>query len=226
MVLLELRRVVRYLAGLILLSMTLAAQEPITRGRLLESDTGETGELSIRLPNNRVYWYVYDARTYVERDNRLTSVPKLHKGDDIEVVSDTGPDVALRYARTIHVVESPAAHELQQRQFSLGRYAMPRRPVVRDDLLRSELFPRGALTFAGLVCQLNDERFVLRPRAGGEITIYLRPDTRYMKDGGVVAAPSLGLNTRVYVRGSKNLDGEIEAFQVIWGEILSPGIER
>lgn len=217
----------RRLPGFILLSLTIMAQEPITRGRLLESDSGETGELSIRTPANRVYWFVYDTKTYVEQDNHLSTVPKLRKGDELEVVCDTGPDVALRYARTIHVVESPAEKALAQRQFSQGRYALPRRPPVRDDPLQSDLFqPRGTLTFAGLVCQLNSERLVLRPRSGGEKTIYLRPDTRYMMDGGVAAAASLHLNTRVYVRGSQNLDGEIEAFQIIWSELARPGLKH
>ena len=217
----------RRLPGFILLSFTLMAQEPSTRGRLLESDTAENGELSIRTPSNRVYWFAYDARTYVERDNHLSSVPKLHKGDELEVVSDTGPDVALRYARTIHVVESPVEKAAAQRQFSQGRYAVPRRPAAREDPLQSDLFmPRGTLTFAGLVCQLNGERIVLRTRSGGDKTIYLRPDTRYMKDGGVAVATALRLNTRVYVRGSQNLEGEVEAFQIIWGELAEPGPER
>jgi hypothetical protein len=207
--------------------MPVMAQEPITRGRLLESDTRETGELSIRTTANRVYWFVYDTKTYVEQDNHLSSVPRLRKGDELEVVSDTGPDVALRYARTIHVVDSPAEKVLAQRQFSQGRYAIPRRAPVRDDTTFSDLFlSRGTLTFAGLICQLNNERLVLRMRNGGEKTIYLRPDTRYMKDGGVAAAGSLHLNTRVYVRGSQNLDGETEAFQIIWGELADSGIAR
>jgi hypothetical protein len=219
---------VRFLAGLILLSMTMTAQEPITRGRLLESDTAESGELSIRSQNNRVYWFVYDNKTYVERENQLSSVPKLHKGDELEVVCDTGPDAVLRYARTIHVLENPVEKaRLEQRQFSMGRYAMPRKPPAHDDPLRSDLlFLPGTLTFSGLVCQLNDERFVLRTRGGGEKTIFLRPDTRYMKDGGLASASALRPNTRVYVRGSKNLDGEVEAFQVIWGDLQEPGLEH
>ena len=217
----------RFLAGGILFVLVLQAQTPITRGRLLESDTGETGELSIRAQNNRVYWYVYDTRTYVERENRLSSVPKRRKGDELEIVSDSGPDALLRYARTIHVVVAPSLPEARQPKQSQGRYAMPRRPVIREDPLKSDLLMmRGNLTFAGQVCQLNDVRFVLRTRSDGEKIIYFRPDTRFLKDGGVVAPNSLRLNTRVYVRGGKNLDGEIEAFQVIWGEILSPGLEH
>jgi hypothetical protein len=216
---------VRYLAGFLLVAIRLQAQDPvIARGRLLESDTAETGELSIRTSANRVYWYVYDNKTYVERESKLTTVPKLHPGDELEVVSDTGPDASLRYARTIHVVESPAEKARKIQQFSAGRYAMPRRPVVREDPLKLDLlFPRGTLTMSGLICRLNDEMLVLRTRNEGEKTIYLRPDTRYMKDGGVAPpGTSLRLNMRVFVRGNRNLDGEIEAYQVIWGAILAP----
>jgi hypothetical protein len=170
---------------------------------------------------------VYDTKTYVEQENRLSSVAKLHKGDEIEIVCDVGPDASLRYARTVHVVESPTEKAAAQMQYSQGRYAVPRRQPVRDDPLQSDLFlPRGTLTFAGLVCQLNSARMVLRTRSGEEKTIYLRPDTRYMKDGGMTAADALRLNTRVYVRGSQNLDGEIEAFQIIWGGVAESGLER
>ena len=47
-----------------------------------------------------------------------------------------------------------------------------------------------------------------------------------MKSGGVVAARALQLNTRVYVRGSQNLDGELEAYQIVWGELGESGSER
>jgi hypothetical protein len=212
---------------LLLASLRMMAQDPvIAHGRLLDSDTGETGEFSMRSATNRVYWYVYDTKSYVERDNRLTSVAKLQKGDEIEVISDIGPDTALRYARIVRVVESPAENQMQQRQFSLGRYAVPRRPAPRENSFETEfLFPRGSLTFSGLVSRLTGERFVLRTRGGGEQIIYLRPDTRYMQDGGLVAASSLRSNLRVYVRGSQNLDGEVEAYQVVWGHILEPEAE-
>ncbi len=208
---------------LALAAWPLLAQGPvIVRGLLLESDTSPAGEFSIRTRDNRVYWYVYDGKTYVEQDQKTSAVPKLHKGDEIEIVSDTGPDASLRYARTVHVVDAVKEAEAPKK-FSLGRYAMPRRaahdeaPPPFDPLLM-----RGNLTFSGLICQLNDERFVLRTRADGEKTIYLRRDTRYMKDGTVVPVSTLRLNARVFVRGSRNLEGEIEAFQIIWGQILEP----
>jgi len=209
---------------LALVSLRIWAQSPvIARGRLLECDTGESGELSIRLENDRVYWYAYNSKTSVEQDHQPTSVPKLHKGDEIEIISDSAADVTLGYARIIHVLESQKESGPPPPPVSRGRYAMPRHPVAREDPLKLEMFMlRGTLDFAGLVCQLNDERMVLRTRADGEKTIYMRPDTRFMKDGVTAAASALRLNTRVYVRGSKNLEGEIEAFQVIWGSMLAP----
>ena len=192
----------------------------LARGRLLETDSGAAGEICIRTIKNQVYWYSYDAKTYVEREKQRTTVARLSKGEEIEIVSDTGPDVGLRYARTIHVMSAEPQSASRAVQ-SLGRYAVPRRPLA-SLALRQELAPRGSLTFAGLVARLNDERIILRTRADGEKTIYLRPDTRFLEGGAIVNAAALQPNLRVFVRASKNLDGEFEAFQVVWGELLAP----
>ncbi len=50
----------------------------------------------------------------------------------------------------------------------------------------------------------------------------MRPDTRFVRDGRTVEAASLKVNARVFVRGARNLDGAVEAYQVVWGEILRP----
>ena len=213
---------VRQAALLLLLSVNAMADSPVlARGRLLETDSGLSGEICIRTLKNQVYWYVYDGKTYVEREKQRTTVARLLKGEELEIVSDTGPDAGLRYARTIHVM-TVEPQGLSRAPLSLGRYAAPRRPPVTTSPLRQDLIPRGVLTFAGLVARLNDERFILRTRADGEKTIYLRPDTRYLESGTIVNVSSLQPNRRVFVRASKNLDGELEAFQVVWGELLAP----
>jgi hypothetical protein len=84
--------------------------------------------------------------------------------------------------------------------------------------------PRGTLTYAGVIARLGDGRMVLRTRGGGEAHILLRPDTRYLSGGAIVEHSALSLSTRVFVRAGRNLDDEIEAYQVVWGEILSPRI--
>jgi hypothetical protein len=54
------------------------------------------------------------------------------------------------------------------------------------------------------------------------VSIRLRPDTRYLADGLLVDAASLKPNMRVFVLAGKDLYDDIEAYQVIWGKILSP----
>ena len=51
-------------------------------------------------------------------------------------------------------------------------------------------------------------------------------DTRFREDGLRVEPSSLHSSTRVFVRAGKNLDGEIEAYEIVWGEILTPARSR
>jgi hypothetical protein len=63
---------------------------------------------------------------------------------------------------------------------------------------------------------------VLRTRIDGQKWILLRKDTRFREDGLLVEPSSLRSSTRVFVRAGPSLDGEVEAYEVVWGEILSP----
>jgi hypothetical protein len=54
------------------------------------------------------------------------------------------------------------------------------------------------------------------------VSVLLRKDTRYLADGQLVDAGSLQPNMRVFVQAGKDLYNDIEAYQVIWGKILSP----
>jgi len=84
------------------------------------------------------------------------------------------------------------------------------------------LAPRGNLTYSGVIARLTVDRLVLHTRQEGEKTILLRLDTRYLEGGTMVEAADLKPNTRVFVRAGKNLGDQIEAYQIIWGEILQP----
>jgi hypothetical protein len=205
-----------------LLSMTAAAvaqqsapTQPaaIVHGSLRECEiSGGSGELSIRAGDNEVFRFRFDQKTYFEREREMASPAKLQKDDWLEIVADKLPGSALRYARTVHVIEQkPGSNKLSS--------------AARRRLYSSTpdpLFPRGDLTFAGVVEQLNSERLVLRTRADGDKTILLRQDTSYLSGGEQVEASTLRANTRVYIRAGKNLDNQIEAYQVVWGEILEP----
>jgi hypothetical protein len=84
------------------------------------------------------------------------------------------------------------------------------------------IVPRGRLTSHGIVIEKTADKLVLRMRDRSEKTFHLRPDTDFFEDGRAVEAPALRLNTRVFVRAGLGLMDELEAYTVIWGEIVDP----
>jgi hypothetical protein len=202
--------------ALFLLAWISAAETPpsaaLVRGVLLERDPQvASGQFSVRLADNQVFRYQFDRKTYVEREQQLVDVSHLKPGEKVEVVSDALPGVVLRYARTIHVIyDQPVP-----RPPSLGRLRSANR-LIEDRI------PTGSLTYAGVVFRLSGERLVLHTRDGGEQSLLLRKDTRYLRNGEIVEPATLKMNTRVFVRASKDLWDQLEAYQVIWGKILEP----
>jgi hypothetical protein len=195
------------------------AQTPppgFVRGVILECDSQTaTGEVAIRAADNQVFRYQFDAKTYAERDDQLIQASRLRPGEKVEVVSDRSPAYTLRYARTIHVVQPlPPA-----RPGTLGR-ARAANPGNINNNAKLDRLP--TLTFAGVVFRLNGERVVLHTRQTGDQSILLRADTRYLAEGETVEAKDLKPNMRVYVRAGKNLYDEVEAYQIVWGNILTP----
>ncbi len=183
----------------------------IVRGVLLERDAPVgSGEFSVRMPDNQVFRYHFDAKTYVERESHMIDVRRLQPGDKIEVVSDTVPGSILRYARTIHVIEDPPPPPR-----SLTSRMRASRALDRS-------LPTGNLTYSGVVFRVTPERLVLHMREGADQSILLRKDTRYLQNGETVEAESLKPNMRVFVRAGKDLYDQVEAYQVIWGTILDP----
>ena len=206
---------------------SLRAQSPafhgVIQGVLIECDaSGAAGQFALRAHGtDQVYRFTFDARTYVEREQRRITPAGLRMGDTIEVVSDRDENVAVHYARTVHVIEAkPVAPPLAES----GRYRMRRvNPAMSPiDLIA----PRGNLTFAGVIARLGAGRLVLHTRREGDMSILLRLDTRYLDSGSLVDAADLKPNTRVFIRAGKNLDDQVEAYQVVWGEILEPAHGR
>jgi hypothetical protein len=184
----------------------------LLRGVLIERDTQPAaGEFSVRAADAQVFRYRFDDKTYVEREQLLSSVPRLQPGDKVEVISDEGPGSSLRYARTVHVLETPPP----PRPISQGRLRKYRTPEEHS-------VPAGTLTYAGVVFRLNPERMVLHTREAGDQIILLRQDTRYLDNGDVVESGELQRNMRVFVKAGRTLFNEVEAYQVVWGQILMP----
>jgi hypothetical protein len=209
------------LPGVLLVSALIAAAQippqnaGLLRGVLLERDAQtDGGEFSVRAAGNQVVRYRFDAKTYVQRDERPIDVPRLQPGEKVEVLSDPLSGSLLRYARTIHVVDPAPPPRAATRPAS--RLETGLRPPPEP------LFPRGDMTFSGLVARLSDGRLVLRTRNAGEQTFLLRQDTRFVADGEKVPAADLKTNMRVFVRAGKDVFGHVEAYQVVWGGILLP----
>jgi len=203
----------RFVGVLLLLAPLAAAQPALVRGVLLERDPQLAGgQFSIRLPDNQVFRYQFDRKTYVEREKQLIDVPRLNPGEKVEVVSDVVPGSSLRYARTIHVMEDAPK---QPRPMSAGRLRAYR---PADD----RALPVGTLTFSGVVFRMNPERIVLHARDGVDQSILLRKDTRFVQNAEIVDAAALKTNTRVFVRAGKDLYNQVEAYQIVWGNILDP----
>ncbi|HEV3199755.1 MAG TPA: hypothetical protein VGZ73_17750 [Bryobacteraceae bacterium] len=192
-------------------AQTASPPPALLRGVLLERDTPtSSGEFSVRAADNQVFRYQFDAKTYVEREKQMIDVAHLQLGEKVEVLSDTVSGSVLRYARTIHVVQdAPPPRSLT------GRLRAYRTATERS-------VPAGNLTYAGVVFHVTGERLVLHTREGGDQSILLRKDTRFLENGETVEAANLKPNMRVFVRAGKDLYDQVEAYQVIWGSILDP----
>jgi len=194
-----------------LLALALAAQPgpPPVRGVLLELDSdGRTGSLSLRAPDFRVHVFRFDPRTRFEGEQRSLDPSALRRGDLLEVTCEQDCGLPLPPAATLRVL-SPASG-------SRDPARLP--PWPRPAL--GEWFPRGSLMLAGVVTRRETDRLDLRIRNRGECMVLLREDTRWLADGLPVDAAALPLHTHVFIRAGRTPEGEIEAFQVVWGRIL------
>jgi hypothetical protein len=183
----------------------------IVRGVLTGCDATH---LMIGDEENRPFRFVTDARTFIERDHQRITCAKLSAGDRMEIVSDRSSEPGSRYARMVSVVNT----DLRPRRRAA---VAPRAPVHYYDPT-ARFAPRGSLTFTGVVLRMENTGLVLRTRVDGEKWIVVRRDTSFREDGLLVEPSSLQSSTRVFVRAGTNLDGQVEAYEVVWGEILTP----
>jgi hypothetical protein len=167
--------------------------------------------ISIQTASGVFYLCGYDSHTYMEKDGTRVAPGALREGDPLELITDRRQDVC--YMRTLRVIPI-------RRSASVKPLATRHRPVL------DHIYPRGNMTFAGIVLRVSPEMMVLRTRQEPEKFIMLRDDTRFMSGGFPVEPGALAVNTRVFVRAGRNLDNDIEAYQVIWGEIAGPKREN
>lgn len=183
----------------------------IVRGVLIGCDATH---LTIGDEDNRAFKFVTDGRTFIERDHQRVSCANLRTGDRMEVVSDRSNEAGSRYARMASVVNG----DTRPRRRNL---IVARAPIVQESPT-ARFAPRGSIIFTGVVLRLESTGLVLRTRLDGEKWILVRRDTLFRDEGLQVESTSLPSGARVFVRAGRNLDGEVEAYEVDWGEILSP----
>ncbi len=195
----------------VLLAMALSGADAsaLLRGVLLEWEgDARAGEFSVRAADHRVHVFLFDERTVFEREGRRTRASALARGDVIEVAYDAEDSALRRYARAV-VVTAPAK---------------PRPAIVpwsRPSLTEpGSLFARGQYALAGVIAQVHADRVHLRTRRGGEQVILLREDTRLTGDGLPAERSALQVNMRVFIRAGRTWEGDLEAFEVVWGRIL------
>jgi hypothetical protein len=183
----------------------------ILRGDLAQIEkAGSSGSLDVRTRAGEIRRCTFDAHTYFERDNQRIGTDALHSGDPLEIIADRKSERC--YSRTVRVVES-------EQVMSNGRYRLRTRALTNA---LDHIIPRGNLTFAGVILRMNPSLLVLRTRTDPEQVVVLRDDTRFLQSGLPSEASKLSVNTRVFVRAGRNFDNQIEAYQIIWGEISGP----
>jgi hypothetical protein len=146
----------------------------------------------------------YDAMSILQLSRERVTVAKLEAGDPIEIITDHKPGSRDCYIRMLEVV--PPA---------------PPPSRVKPVAARQPAFelPHGDRTISGVIIRQDARSITLRTR-DGEQTLLLRKDTRYLGDGAQQDVGAMLVNTRVFVRAGPNLYGGVEAYQVMWGEIV------
>jgi len=200
---------------LAIVSVSLSAQQSlpvgVVRGRLLAlhdrpaaiRSLRSSGDFTLQDAGGNVYGCEYDSHTLFERDRDVVRADTLRLGDPVEVLSDRRSGDC--YARTLSVTYTAPA---------------PRAPGTHYARGHLENLPtRGYITVSGLVIRYGPESMTVRTRSG-ETTLLLRTATEYSGDGVRLASPTPVLNKHVFIRAGRSLDGTLEAYQVMWGELL------
>jgi hypothetical protein len=208
--------------GLFLIAWTAAAQDMapvgIVRGdlSLLLVRAGK-GTLDVKTADGTVYQCNFDSQSLIERDNLPIAPALMRKGEQIEVLADRKRDQC--YARIIRVLSGRA---LNSNHVASATASGQRNKWRFSTNAIDHLYPRGNLTFSGVIVRLNNSMLVLRTRTEPEKIVMLRDDTRYLDSGLPGEHSNLAVNTRVFIRCSKTIEDTLEAHQVIWGQIAGP----
>jgi hypothetical protein len=193
--------------------LPVAAQEialaPLTRcvfEHWVGSDTG--GVMMFQTPDKVSHQCAYSSKTFFEQDHRRTEIGGLQPGQHLEILLERNNEPPRCRALIVRVITAAAAAA---------------RPRMRDIPSPTESFaPRGNLLYSGVVVDFNGYSILLRTRGGERQRILLREDTRFLGAGSPSSRTLLPFDKTIQVRAGKTFDNEIEAYSIIWGELLQP----
>ena len=193
----------------VVFASTAFAQRPAPIGTLLGSvvEVSSSGLIDFKAGSGALLRCRYDDATVTERSHNRVETATLIPSEAIEITTDR--KLGACYAQKIRVIDKAALEA-----------KIPLRPTRLAIL--DQLFPRGNLTYAGVVLRHNNDTLVLRTRTEGEKILRLRDDTKFLDSGTPGDLSKLVPNTRVFVRAGKNLENELEVYQIIWGRIEGP----
>jgi hypothetical protein len=173
-------------------------------------------EIVARLPAGEMVELVLQDRERRTFHCGLNTAPEettLRTGDVVEWSGVPGPDgrgCQIRSIRVLGHISIPSASEAD------GRVRLDLNPL-------NPLIRRGNLSYGGVVTAIAPRQLELRKRTGEREVIVLRPDTHFFANGLPAGVDEVVLNQRVSIRAGRNVDGQLEAFFVMWGGILRPG---
>lgn len=186
----------------------LAPSLRIVKGSLLEWNVrGLAGDLLLEEVEDgpRRWRCKVTSDTFLSRASIRIHPAGVRVGDSLEVVAEGDPRECV--ARTIYIRQA----DLRQRRT---------RMVLSQTGMLDSLWPRGLLTFTGVVTRVEGERLYVQTRKFGSKSFMLREDTVFSDSGAHAQRDDLEAQTRVFIRANRTFEGDLEVYQVIWGEIL------
>ena len=174
------------------------------RGELAAELPVPAGDVRLRNREGVVSRCYYDAGTWLERQGERVGAGAFRVGDQVEIVADRKPGAPC-FARTLR---------------SGSTY--PVWATTRTNRLIERWYPRGNITMAVVVLRWNPELLVVRTRTGEERRVLLREDTRYTDSGIPATLAQMPVNTPLFIRAGRNINQDLEAFQIVWGRLTGP----
>ncbi|MFN7936938.1 MAG: hypothetical protein U0R19_26690 [Bryobacteraceae bacterium] len=183
---------------------------PLSRGVWQEwVGSDSNGSFLFKTNEDQTHRCAFTSKTYFEREHKRTWVSKIESGQQVEVLSERIQDGTRCRALIVRVLTEKA---LENPRYKWRTWQAAAEIVA----------PRGNVVLTGIVLEHDEYSLKLRTRDGLRHLITLRDDTRFMAAGAASARMDLPAYQTIQVRAGKTYDNRVEAYSIVWGEILRP----